>query len=278
MAKICAGIVLFNPDPERLAKSIQSLRTQAEEIFLCDNGSGNIEEIRGLAADGVTLLENGENLGIAAALNRLCEAARDKGFEWIMTLDHDTVLPEDTIPKMAPYLAYETTGILCPAVWYEGWKEKPEEREGTEQVTACMTSGSLTRLDAWEKVGGFRNGFFIDFVDNDFCMKLRLNGYTVTRVNHTVMRHSLGEVRTVRLPLLGERKWVTHKPWRVYYMIRNNLVFIRDYKAHLNVPKEYAKVAYIAWTNWLHSKEKRETWKNICKGFKDARKKVVSDK
>ena len=272
MERICAGIVLCNPDPERLAQSLASLRGQAERVYLCDNGSANIAEIRKLAGDpAATLLENGENLGIAAALNRLCREAADAGYTWIMTLDHDTVLPEDAIPKMAPYLGDAEAGILCPAVWYEGWKEQPQAKDGTERVSACMTSGSLTRLAAWEKAGGFREAFFIDFVDNDFCMQLRLNGYAVVRVNSVVMRHSLGEVRTVRIPLLGERRWVTHKPWRVYYMIRNNLVFVKDYKAHLNVPKEKAKVAYIAWISWLHTKEKKETLRAIRQGMKDAK-------
>ena len=275
MPRICAGIVLYNPDPERLKRNVAAARSQAEEVFLCDNGSGNIGELRALAAPGVTLLENGENLGIAAALNRLCREALAKGYDWILTLDHDTVVPEDMIRKMAPYLDAEDTAILCPGVWYEGWRERPAEKDTAEEVTACMTSGSLTRLSAWEKAGGFREEFFIDFVDNEFCKKLRDRGYKVIRVNGCVMAHSLGEVRTVKLPLLGERKWSVHAPWRFYYMVRNNIVFIRENRKDLNMPKEWAKVMYIACTGWLHTKQKRETLKYIRRGRRDAKKGVL---
>lgn len=271
MGKICAGIVLYNPDPDRLRKNIESVREQVDEVFLVDNGSENLPAIREMQYPNVVLLENGENLGIAAALNRACREAATKGYEWILTLDDDTVSPEGMVREMGEVSWADDVGIVCPAVWYEGWLERPEEREGAEEITACMTSGSLTRLAAWEKVGGFREDFFIDFVDNEFCQKLREAGYRILRVHRCVMRHSLGEVRTVRIPLAGERKYAVHAPWRFYYMIRNNIVFVKEHRAQLNVHKEWAKVFYIAFSGWMHSPEKKATRKYIRMGRKDAK-------
>ena len=134
-----------------------------------------------------------------------------------------------------------------------------------------MTSASLTRIAAWKKVGGFREEFFIDFVDNDFCQKLRLSGYVILRTNACMMTHSLGEIRTIHIPGRGTKNVSTHKPWRFYYMIRNNIVFIRDYRQSLNVPKEWLKVLYIAGKGWLYSDRKGETFRYIMRGVRDAR-------
>lgn len=36
---VCAGIVLYNPDSERLAENIKAARPQVEQIILVDNGT-----------------------------------------------------------------------------------------------------------------------------------------------------------------------------------------------------------------------------------------------
>ena len=43
--RICAGIVLYNPDIERLSDNIDSVISQVEKIYLVDNGSKNINKI-----------------------------------------------------------------------------------------------------------------------------------------------------------------------------------------------------------------------------------------
>ena len=44
--KVCAGIVLFQPDIERLKENINAIINYVEHIYMVDNGSENIEEIR----------------------------------------------------------------------------------------------------------------------------------------------------------------------------------------------------------------------------------------
>ena len=71
--KICAGIVLFNPEIERLNENIEHIRKQVPMLILVDNGSSNLEDVKSLICDvpNIILLENGKNLGIAQALNRI---------------------------------------------------------------------------------------------------------------------------------------------------------------------------------------------------------------
>jgi len=148
------------------------------------------------------------------------------------------------------------------------------ETSGAEQleyVYACMTSASLTRLEAWKKTGGFREDYFIDFVDNEFCMKLSLNGYKVLRDNTCRMSHRLGETGVQKILGLFPYRYARHSPKRVYYMARNNASFIREYKENLPVPKEKLKLIYVLWNEWLVAKNRHETWKCIRQGLKDAK-------
>lgn len=77
-----AGIVLYNPNLERLSQNIVACATQVNEIICIDNGSRNIAEVEELisrlqelkspqAAPFIKIIKNDENLGIAKALNQI---------------------------------------------------------------------------------------------------------------------------------------------------------------------------------------------------------------
>lgn len=272
---VCAGIVLYNPDLYRLKLSIASISKQVGHLVLIDNGSNDKIAIERLAEESVdsTLIRLDENKGIAYALNRICEYSESHQYKWAFTLDHDTVCPSDIIEKLMMHADIETSGIVCPSVYYEGLGVDTRERSlaEVEDVKACMTSASLTNLKAWREVGGFNESYFIDYVDNDICMKLKLLGYSIKRVNSCAIHHQLGNTRT--LNLLGKKLvGTTHSPIRCYYIMRNNILFIKEYKPHLPLLKEASKVIYIAYKEFLFSETKGQTLSMLIKGIGDGLK------
>ncbi len=281
MRVICAGIVLFNPSLKRLLENINSIYNQVEHLFVIDNGSKNILKIREIVSKyrRCSLIENRENLGIAKALNQMCSIAYKNGYEWILTLDQDTVSPNNIIKEFKKYLSQKNIGIICPAVKYEGlnyfnkWIAYNKRRQ-VSKINACMTSASLTRLSAWKEVNGFRNDYFIDYVDNEFCMKVRIKGYSIIRVYNVVISHRLGEIRILRL--LWKRIPVScHSPKRYYYMVRNNRVFITEYSKYLSVTKELLKLWYIITLGLIISNNKVETIRYIIYGYVDGLKRKL---
>ena len=273
MSKICAGIVSFCPEISRLKQSLQSVTAQAEKVFVVDNHSENLSEVKKLVMSfpNVALLENEQNNGIAKALNQMCELAEKEGYEWILTLDQDSLIPRDLLKIFQNYLSEEKIGIICPAVYYEGWGKKAESGPPTEYVSACMTSASLTKIQAWKEVGGFREEYFIDYVDNEFCMKLRLHQYKVLRINGCQMHHQLGDAGIKKIFGL-KLHYTTNNPLRLYYMARNNYAFIREYAKSLPLLKEYLKLVYVLSLELLFSKQKRKAIRFIRYGLRDARK------
>lgn len=271
--KICAGIVLYNPSPLKIKSNIESIYNDVEEIILVDNGSCNRKEIVEVVSKmhNIYLISNDDNLGIAKALNQMCLYAYERGYEWILTLDHDTNCSEGFLAGLVKYRNLDNIGIICPAVNYLGTNKKLISDNEIDEVNACMTSGSLTNLLAWKNVGGFNEDYFIDFVDNDFCMKLRINNYRIIRANDSLMNHELGELALVRLLGLFPRRVLRHGPLRLYYMTRNNLYFISTYKNQLNVPKEILKFFYVIGKELIFSDKKKESLKYVKRGYTDAR-------
>ena len=269
--EVLVGIVLFNPNLERLVRVIQSICCQVSELVLVDNGSKGFDGILSAIKDfrSIHVIRNNENEGIAKALNQISEYGHANGYEWCLTLDQDTICGKDMVGQLLCYSKEERIGILCPRVDYGGFALEQEDTE-TVDVYACMTSGSLMRLDAWSKVGGFRESYFIDFVDNEFCMRLGLSGYRIVRVNSCIMYHQLGERTRVKVLGLFSKETFVHSPWRYYYMTRNNLLFIKQYKKNLNVLREYAKLASILYCAVLYTNTPKENMSYIVRGFRDA--------
>lgn len=88
MNNIVAGIVTYNPNIDLLKIGLGSLIKQNISIYIVDNHSVNIDEIRILISDKeIKLVENKSNLGIACALNQLMRIAEKDGFKWMITLD-----------------------------------------------------------------------------------------------------------------------------------------------------------------------------------------------
>jgi len=54
-------------------------------------------------------------------------------------------------------------------------------------------SGSLLSLMAFKEIGPFREEFFIDSIDADYCLRLRKKGYKIIVACQAQMKHSVGE-------------------------------------------------------------------------------------
>lgn len=84
-------------------------------------------------------------------------------------------------------------------------------------------------MDAVEAVGLPREDFFMDFVDYEYCFRLRRHGYSIAVVQGSILEHEVGSV--IPFNILGQKGfWAQHAPWREYYMARNETFTIwRDY-------------------------------------------------
>ena len=93
--KVLTGIVTYNPDTERLEQCIGSAADQTGGTVIFDNGSENadiIEKLEAVNRNSVHIIRNNTNAGIASALAAIMDYARQTGYEWVLSLDQDSVL------------------------------------------------------------------------------------------------------------------------------------------------------------------------------------------
>lgn len=232
-----AVIVTYNPDAE-ITSRIASILPHAAEAVIVDNGSqDNASVVDELVAQNrsITKIENRENLGVAAALNQGIGGAIERGFAWILTMDQDSrALPELLTLAQQAYFEFsspEKIGVI--GADYDGpFHFKKVQRYPAvgayREMPTVITSGSLVSASVFQTIGPFRDDFFIDSVDDEYCLRLRREGYAVIESTGFGIAHKIGQPKIVRL--LGKpRSTSNHSPVRRYYMARNRLVLSLRY-------------------------------------------------
>jgi rhamnosyltransferase len=236
MGEMCSIIVSYKP-PETLRSSIRELHDQGSDVIVVDNGSPPAA-IQWLRHErdilGFVLLENGENLGIATALNRGVQRATAKGYQWIALFDQDSRVTEGYIAAMLQAGRSPDQGrdiaIYCPRyIDTESGKEKPIfNRDERGEPLMSMTSGSVMRAQLFERIGLFAEELFIYCVDDEFCLRARRHGFRLMLVSEARLLHREGAAHFVKI--LGRSFYVTRQPAaKRYYITRNQLWMYRRY-------------------------------------------------
>jgi len=235
---VCAVVVTYHPNSELPARINRILR-QVSALVIVDNGSGEAEirMLSELAANPlITLVLNSDNLGIARALNIGIQRAVALGFAWVLLLDQDSSIDDDMVRTLfAVHAAFPDRDRL--AVVGSGFRDvNAAAREtdaeilgdGWEEAESVITSGSLIPLQTHAAVGAFREDFFIDYVDTEYCFRARAKGYRVIRTRKLIMSHAIGAI--TRHSVLWINKWTfNHSADRRYYIARNDTVMLREY-------------------------------------------------
>lgn len=265
---IGAGIVTFNPDIGRLKENIDAILPQVSELVIVDNGSANVDEVCDMIESygSIYMVWNEENQGIAKALNQIVEFADSHKWQWVLTLDQDSVVMAGLIDNYRKYMDFDKTAMITCLFLDRnyGIQQEYEFSEEYRYAERCITSGCLTKVAACLETGGFDENMFIDYVDFDMCYMLRERGYKILQTSFRGVLHELGN--SERKVFLGREVIVTnHSPARRYYYSRNLVYFIRKHRGHVNALRYYIKLYGRLGVVLLYEKNK---WQKLKYGFK----------
>lgn len=253
---------------------MESYINQVDSLILIDNSDdGDIRD--DVCQDSkIVYYAFGENRGIAAALNQGFSIAIKLGYEWVLTFDQDSCAPNGIFDTMYAYLAdtnWENIGIVSPLVRFFPQYDVKTSLD-FKFVNSAISSGSLINVDSYKAVGGFNEELFIDLVDIEFCMRLRLSGYRIVELQSLILEHRLGN--SFQVKIFGRHlAFITnHNYIRRYYMTRNALWISQHFRNLL--PKECWRLSRTLFTDMLKilffESDKKTKLKAFRLGWKDA--------
>jgi rhamnosyltransferase len=237
MLKTAAIIVIFFPDSD-VIDNVKCLVRQCDWLIIVDNGSDDRirDSLQQISHDHkhIELITNPENLGIATALNQGFKCATAHQAQWVLTMDQDTRVGDDFMSSLTRLISQseptEKIGVLG-ANYIDSTgvvMDSSFDTDGCHHVKTAITSGSLVNLEAWQEVDGFREDFFIDCVDHDFCFRLRRKNWEIKLTDIPLMNHQLGHPHRNRF-LWMNLAVPNYTPVRRYYMTRNRIALFKSH-------------------------------------------------
>ncbi len=274
--KIAAVITLYNPD-EKIIIRAESLLPFVEKLFLIDNSDNSNDRIIEHFKNDlkVNYVFNGRNIGIAASMNIAIKLALEENFVFILTMDQDSEFESNSLEVLISTIQENEDVAIYSPFHKNKFFTKPSTNHNVEEVSDVMTSGNLLNLCAVKKVGFFREDYFIDYVDIEYCLRLRKNGYRILRVNSSILIHN--EANLLEKNFIGKKIYPpNHKPFRWYYKVRNFFYLKKEYQQdfpdYFIIESRNIRNNIIKFL--LYEREKYLKIKFAIKGYLDFRKNV----
>lgn len=108
----------------------------------------------------------------------------------------------------------------------------PSQIDGDFYTSVAISSGTLSHISVFDKVGVMDENLFIDYVDTEWCLRCFQAGLKIRIIVNAHMYHSIGdntiEIWRFKIPI--------HSPQRRYYRIRNSIKLLKYH----HVPKRLA--------------------------------------
>ena len=221
---IAAVVVFYNPDQSSVDNLFRIVDQMDFIVVVCnsmvDLTMFDLENKRNLE-----VIENCKNIGLGAGLNQGIQRIFEAGFQFVTTFDQDTIILEGyRLELVRAYQFLNRThdiGIVAPNYSTKDLTKLPYNRnEEYFTITAAVQSGCLFTRECIEVCGPFREDFFIESIDTEFCLRARNLGYKIGCCQKTLMFHGAGE--HIIKSFFGRNVVVTdHSAERVFFQYRN---------------------------------------------------------
>ncbi len=250
--RVCAVVVTYQSGLS-LSNNLRTLLEQVTYLLVVDNGSDtasleSMVELSHQFKGRFEIICNECNLGLARAQNQGIARALDMNYPWVLLMDDDSLPAVDMVQSMLTAYReiprHKPIGLLAPRIERKGIhyhqpyaisrhrgnfaRRNFDDAPILTDLIFAIASGSLIPAAALKHVGVMCEDFFIDYVDVEFCLRLREAGYTIVAVEAARLAHHVGQTEECRLA--GRSVPVTHHPsWRRYYIFRNRAFLWRAY-------------------------------------------------
>lgn len=265
--KLAGIITLYHPDKNVLS-NIETFLNQLDILYVLDNTENPDVSTRKMFSEigKVEYKAFGGNMGIAYAMNYALKAV--KGYDFLLTMDQDSYFLPGMMAKYKQKVEeQEKINSQKAGVYSVNFDPRVDAViPGCKKIDVAITSGSMIPVDIATKIGGFDENLFIDEVDNEFCYRVKKNGYDILEFPSIILKHSLGH-QTFHQILGFHYNTFNHNALRKYYMTRNRIYVLRKYPEIRcwyikNIIKDVIKVV-------LAETDKKHKINYIIKGMKD---------
>ena len=225
---IIALIITFHPKKELLLNNIEAIYNAVDSIIIWQNSDEKIDYLNHYSK--ITFCGDLSNHYIAEPINIIIKYCFEKGIDYLLTLDQDTVFDGFSSFKNAVEKSISADVAVYAPVLH--WFKRTSNDSITEAKTA-ITSGSIMSVRIAKELGGYREDYKIYEADLEYCHWARKNGYRILNFWDFVLNHNLGYQSK---PIWKFSVW-NYSPIVYYFIFRNRCWMYREYFDRKNLFK-----------------------------------------
>jgi hypothetical protein len=218
---------------------------------------------------------SGANVGLSRAYNSAATMAEKESIPWLLLLDQDTTLPENFLADMlvnaTQLMRVPEIAAIVPTVFVKDFVVSPRrmlfnrheaypsgESGVADGELAAINSGSLLRVQDLLEIGGYSDGFWLDYSDWYVFHQLFLKRKLTWRATEVRLEHSMTVMDYDNLM----------SPWRYENFMVAEGAFNDLYKSGIENCVQTARLLVRACKQRLRFKNSefsRITWKHFGK-------------
>ena len=283
--------------------SLEKLDYAAAEVILVDNASTD-DSLLKLKREHPNLhfVQNDENLGFTGGNNSGIKYALEKGFEYLLLLNNDTIVQPDflsvliqSIDNKAEFAAaqpkifynhdrnmlWHAGGIyfgIFSRPWVVGYRRKDKARYNKQKEVDWITGCAfLVKSNVVREIGATSELFFYGCYDDvEWSLRMRDAGYKLLYCPQSVIYHAV----TVASKNKSVEKEGLLKPYFHYLVSRNHwiLLRLRSRNVYRITSYFYQFIKFIAYTVYFIIRNRPTKLKAYLHGFIHGITKPLSSK
>lgn len=269
--------MVYHPELSKLKTLVNALENQVEKTVIFNNGGCSDDEIANLFhGNRFEIIGCGQNIGIAKALNEICHLGAQNSASYVVTFDQDStpgICFVSGLQKHFSDLSNSNKNVAAVGPVFIDERDKREVLPVFQVLpfwinkinpligssipinsSILITSGMLLKISAWNTIGDFKEDYFIDHVDTEWCLRAHSKGFKLFVCPDILMKHELSNEAPKRV--FG-RLVLKYNPVRRYYAFRNTTALIftpytpNGFRVYL-----FITICYRFFINLLVDKEK----------------------
>lgn len=263
--RVCAVLVTYNR-LECLKKVLRGINEQThrvKHIFIFDNDSSdgtddylkkqgfaiidNVEQLVSLSDKQFGIcFRSSKNLGGAGGFANAIKMAKEFASDFLWIMDDDVYPEPDCLAKLLAKMKENNVQAAIPSrndenyqdlvcldidfsdfkKFWTWWRKKPAQYPLNKDqyfVVDMPFEGPLIKTELVRKIGIPDQGFFLEYDDSDYAQRI-LQHSQIVYVTDAILHRQLAKKNPGNTQKM-------HEPytWRMYYTLRNNIIFDRRY-------------------------------------------------
>lgn len=221
--RILGIVILYYPD-NKIKDNIKSYIDVVDELILWENSPKGRGPILNVDNSKIKHMGTGRNVGIGFALNEAVKYAKTNDYSYVLTMDQDSCFDVGNCEKYANIVKNANADIIFSPNYVIHGDKSYDGNEDLVEIEGTMTSGTLYPVSVFDKIGLFREDFFIDVIDTEFSLRAKQHGISIKLIPSVCLVHGLGYQKKKHKFL-----WKTffpneYSPIRSYYIVRNGII------------------------------------------------------